>query len=94
MERRSPVSTKPWAVCQDMFPLAIGLVVEDRGTHLYLLYSENQKYPAECWDSKYVRRFDTPKQATDFYVVRSNETKEELTDLIQKAFSKTINNSI
>lgn len=91
MKKRKPsIIQKPWAVyCEDLFPVGIGLIVEDRGSVVNILYCECQQYPPECWDSHFVRRFDTSEQAIKFYLERRDDyTEEGLIRLIKRDFPK------
>lgn len=84
------LTKQPWAVYCGFFPIGIGLVVEERENTVDILYTENQQYPAECWDSKAVRRFDTYHQAIDWYVERSDDSRDRLVKLIQRDFPNAI----
>ena len=38
------------------------------GGSCFVLYSEGQHYPPECWDMNYVKEFDTLEEAVEFYI--------------------------
>jgi len=52
---------KPWAAF-GLFKTSMGKIMRDNGGSLEILCIEGQYYPWELWDSKYVKRFDTPEE--------------------------------
>jgi hypothetical protein len=72
--------SKPWAVYGWFLgPWGIGKVIRDSPGSLDIRYSEGQLYPAELWDAKWVRKFDSPIKAIAYYLVKNpGQTREEI----------------
>jgi hypothetical protein len=81
---------KPWEVYTDLFPIGIGVVVGEEGRSVDILYAEGQQYLAETWRSKNIKRFETYKQAIDYFVEKTNDSKDRLENVILRDFPKTV----
>ena len=57
---------KPWAVFG--IPCDFGKIVEDSKNSCYIQYCEGQMYPPACWDSKWVKKFDNPLEAINYFL--------------------------
>lgn len=56
---------KPWVMCLGVmhFPVNWGKVTEEtQGKSIFVLNSEHQMYPEQCWSCDYIKRFDTPEE--------------------------------
>ncbi|MDO8516725.1 MAG: hypothetical protein Q7S33_01240 [Nanoarchaeota archaeon] len=68
MEKEIKEIEKPWAVYRNFFgPLGFGKIEEDNNSSVNIRYSEGQMYASECWDVKFVKRFDTLNDAMEYY---------------------------
>ena len=68
---------KPWAVYSfGMGSSGIGKVIKE--DWLEILYSEDQKFFPQIWDSDYVQRFDSPIKAMAYFLVHQNPLLERL----------------
>ena len=81
---------KPWVVYSDLFPIGIGVVVNQEGKSVDILYAERQQYPAETWDTRHIKRFDTYKQAIDYFIEKTDDSKDRLENVILRDFPKTV----
>ena len=74
---------KPWTVYSYLGPSGIGKVLSESKFSLDLLYSEGQYFPLEIWDPNYVKRFETPLEAIDYFLPYSGHenNKEKLIEL-------------
>jgi len=59
---------KPWCVTHGIWknPREIGKIVEDGQKSLEIKYSE--EVSSESWDPKYVKRFPTLEEATNYFI--------------------------
>jgi len=80
---------KPWAVYGwFMGSWGIGKIV-NRGHTLDIQYCEGQHYPPECWDPKWVKRFDNPVKAMAYFKVHVHDsyyTKEKIIESFLRNF--------
>jgi hypothetical protein len=75
-------------------PSNFGKIVYDSKISVDILYSEGQQYPPQCWDSKYVKRFDSLEEAVEHYInhrsgvdVRDeDETNDEIRERARRQF--------
>lgn len=80
---------KPWAVYGwFMGPYNVGKVVRTSRGSLDIQYTEGQQYPSECWDPKWVHRFDNPLKAIAYFRVHQNSdySKKEVIDMFLNNF--------
>lgn len=71
-----------------------GRVVQDKGSIVYIQYTENQKYNYEPWEAEWVFRFKTLEEAVinhiknnqDFQMRNKNPTNREIMRLINQKF--------
>ncbi|MFA5366400.1 MAG: hypothetical protein WC333_00555 [Dehalococcoidia bacterium] len=73
-------------------PQNLGRVIElnKSKTTGYILYSEGQLYPAECWDMSYVAMFDKIEDAI-FYLATQGMERESIHQIREYFnFSKTV----
>ncbi|MEI6731648.1 MAG: hypothetical protein WCK90_03115 [archaeon] len=69
---------EPWCV-YGFHPNGIGKVVLDSPpTSVEILYNEKQKFPPQLWDTKYIRRFETPTSALEYLANYLSRPLEEL----------------
>lgn len=87
-ETEKPIE-KPWAVYGwSLGSWGIGKIV-NRGHTLDIQYCEGQHYPPECWDPKWVKRFDNPVKAMAYFKVHVHDsyyTKEEIIESFLRNF--------
>jgi len=81
-EQNKPIE-KPWAVYHYLRPSGIGKVISENKFSLDLLYSEGQHFSLEIWDPNYVKRFETPLEAIDYFLPHSGQenNKEKLIEI-------------
>jgi len=88
---------KPWCVYGCLgatLPDGFGKIVEDSGVTYNLLYSESQMYAPDCWDKRYVGRFDTLDEAVDYFIEHKPEfdvrdspiTEQDIRDMARQNF--------
>ena len=80
MSKKAEKAEKPWAVYYWVLPpMYMGKVIRDSHESLDIKYSEGQQYPAELWDTDYVRTFDSPIKAIAYSLVKNpGKTREEI----------------
>jgi hypothetical protein len=86
---------KPWAVYSfGGGPSGIGLVVSDDSDVIRIQYSEGQLYPAELWETRAVKRFDSSQEAIDHYLntgsIFEKESPQDLTRMLKTFFPKAL----
>ncbi|MDD5012353.1 MAG: hypothetical protein PHQ66_01765 [Candidatus Nanoarchaeia archaeon] len=60
---------KPWAVYGWFLgSMGIGKITRESESAVDILYHERQQYSPNCWNSKWVQRFETPVQAMKHYL--------------------------
>lgn len=77
---------KIWCVYRILWPIGIGKIVRSDRYGCDILYSEGQHYPAELWDLKYVKRFDTVEEAISEYGKRSSDPIEKIREDVYDNF--------
>lgn len=83
-----------WCVYGNFFPIlgfhiwGLGKIVEESPDKksVRILYSEGQMYPAALWDSNYVKRFKTIKQAIEYNIERTDSGRQRLLERILSDF--------
>jgi hypothetical protein len=93
MQEESTKIEKPWAVYSyGGGPSGIGLVVSEDSDATRIQYCEGQHYPAELWESRAVKRFDSSKEAMSYYLntgsIFEKESHQELTHMLETFFPK------
>jgi len=81
---------KKWCAYGCMTPFDLGLVIEEGHGSCYILYSEGQYYPAECWDNHYVKRFETIDEAVVWTVEHSDNYEEQVWESAWEKFPKEL----
>ncbi|VVB83508.1 Uncharacterised protein [uncultured archaeon] len=66
----------------------IGKIVEDSKCSCYIQYCEGQRYPAECWDSEWVHKFDNPLKAIEYFLLHNHDgfSKEQVIEHFLRDF--------
>ncbi len=73
-ENAQPKIEKPWAVYGWWGgSWGIGKIIVERKNSVDIKYHEVQFYPAECWDTKWVERFDDPVRAMAYFKIYNRE---------------------
>lgn len=58
---------KPWAIYGDQICFYdFGKIIKEREFSVDIKHTDNQTYPPQCWDSKYIKRFGNPSDAIIF----------------------------
>ena len=69
MEEKSKEIEKPWCVYGQYLGLwNFGKIEREYDSTVDVRYSEGQRYPPQCWDSEWVKRFGTLKEAVEHYI--------------------------
>ena len=68
----------PWAVYEWYAgSFGIGKIIQESSNSVWIEYCEGQQYPPACWDSKWVKRFDSPAKSISYFLVHQLKNSEE-----------------
>ena len=99
MEKTKKIE-KPWGVYGWFngpwnFGKIEGEYISEDHSSLDIRYSEQQMYPPQCWDGKWVKRFDTLEEAVEYYIeerpgcdtrMDRDETDDEIRQRARESF--------
>jgi len=84
------VISAPWALYEGevRLPIGLGLIVSERPRFVDIASSEDQleRNNSQCWKIEYIKRFDTPEQAIQYYSEKVDYPVHLLVSQFQRDF--------